>query len=108
MDINAEKIKQLRLDKSWTQQHLADACGLSMRTIQRVERYGNASKETLMALASVFETSQHDLLSLPVEVKVVEAPVVDEGNRDKRLIITSGVIGVLIGVTATLTVNLLI
>lgn len=108
MDINAQKIKQLRLDKSWTQQHLADACGLSMRTIQRVERYGNASKETLMALAAVFETSQNDLLSLPVEVKVVEAPVAIEGNREKRLIIMSGLIGALLGTVATLSVNLLI
>ena len=38
MQLNQKTIKQLRDDKNWTQQSLADACGLSLRTIQRVEK----------------------------------------------------------------------
>ncbi len=62
MDIRSDKIKTLRNQKGWTQQHLADACGLSLRTIQRVERYGAGSKETALSLCSVFEIDLADIL----------------------------------------------
>ncbi len=62
MDINASVIKQHRTQKNWTQQHLADACGISLRTVQRVERYGNASNETVSALAAVFEIDQEEIV----------------------------------------------
>jgi DNA-binding XRE family transcriptional regulator len=37
MTINFAKVKQLRLDRSWSQEHLAEVSGLSLRTIQRRE-----------------------------------------------------------------------
>lgn len=73
MNINAKLIKDSRTQRHWTQQHLADACGLSLRTIQRVERYGSASNETVAALASVFEIDQKEIVSVkPVEVQIVD------------------------------------
>jgi len=76
MDVNAKKIKTLRTQKGWTQQHLADACAISLRTVQRVERYGNASQETALSLAAVFEISQLDIV-------VPEEPVELLTNSDK-------------------------
>ena len=55
MLVNATKIKLLRNSKNWTQQHLAEVCDLSMRTIQRVEKDGVASHETVAAYCAVFE-----------------------------------------------------
>jgi transcriptional regulator with XRE-family HTH domain len=52
MKTNAQIIKRLREEKSWSQEHLAEAAGLSLRTVQRVETDGNASAETRLALAS--------------------------------------------------------
>jgi transcriptional regulator with XRE-family HTH domain len=52
MKTNARIIKRLREEKSWSQEHLAEAAGLSLRTVQRVETDGNASAETRLALAS--------------------------------------------------------
>jgi transcriptional regulator with XRE-family HTH domain len=52
MEVNASLIKNQRLINGWTQQHLADACSVSLRTIQRVERYGQASNETVASLSS--------------------------------------------------------
>ncbi len=66
MDVNAKLIKDHRVKNNWTQQHLADACGLSLRTIQRVERYGNASNETVSALAAVFEITSELIVVLEV------------------------------------------
>ena len=55
VEINKNKIHKLRLQHCWSQEELASAAGLSIRTIQRVEKTGNASLETVKALASVFE-----------------------------------------------------
>ena len=72
MDINAVLVKEQRTGNNWTQQHLADVCGLSLRTIQRVERYGHASNETVNALASVFEISTSDIVIPEVIVESYE------------------------------------
>ena len=58
----SETVKALRLQNSWTQQHLAEICDVSVRTIQRVEKDGVASMETTLALASVFNVSKTALL----------------------------------------------
>ena len=62
MDINASMIKRERQARSWTQQHLADVCNLSLRTIQRVERFGNTAPDTVMELCAVLEMEQGELL----------------------------------------------
>ena len=48
-------VQKLRLKKGWSQQQLADASGLSVRTIQRIEAGQAASTETLKSIAAVFE-----------------------------------------------------
>ena len=52
MKINGKMIRALREEKSWSQDHLADASGLSVRTIQRVESDSIGSAETRLALAA--------------------------------------------------------
>ncbi|WP_196138953.1 helix-turn-helix domain-containing protein [Aliikangiella sp. G2MR2-5] len=48
-------VKKFRLQKCWSQEQLAEMSGLSVRTIQRLEKGQPASMESLKALASVFE-----------------------------------------------------
>jgi transcriptional regulator with XRE-family HTH domain len=48
-------IQKLRLKRGWSQQQLAEASGLSTRTIQRLEAGFPASMESLKSLAAVFE-----------------------------------------------------
>jgi transcriptional regulator with XRE-family HTH domain len=48
-------IQKLRLKRGWSQQQLAEASGLSVRTIQRIETGHPASTESLKSLAAVFE-----------------------------------------------------
>lgn len=66
MEINSTFIKELRASKAWTQQHLADACDVHLRTIQRVEREGSASAETVLALCAVFEIQRQQLSIIPM------------------------------------------
>ena len=58
----SETVKDLRSQNGWTQQHLAEICDVSVRTIQRVEKDGVASMEPTLALASVFNVEKTSLL----------------------------------------------
>jgi len=61
MTINAEKIKSLRKKANWSQEELATATGLSIRTVQRAETDGNAALETRRALAAAFDVQPEAL-----------------------------------------------
>ena len=96
MDVNAKKIKELRTGKGWTQQHLADACAISLRTVQRVERYGNAPQDTVLGLLSVFEIQQSDII---VPEEAIEDISEAEKNNDSQLkqLFFVALIGAIIG-----------
>lgn len=49
-------VRKLRLQRGWTQEDVARFAGLSVRSVQRVERGQTGSLETMKALAAVFET----------------------------------------------------
>src|SRR5271170_7704338 len=48
-------IQKLRLQRGWSQEQLAELTGLSVRTIQRIERGQTPSAESLKAIAAVLE-----------------------------------------------------
>lgn len=48
-------IKSLRKTNAWSQAHLAEIAGVSVRTIQRLERTGQCADETLLAIAAALE-----------------------------------------------------
>jgi transcriptional regulator with XRE-family HTH domain len=58
-----DRVRQLREAKGWSQAHLAEASGISTRTIQRVETHHAYSGETAMALAAVLEVPVADLVA---------------------------------------------
>lgn len=66
MQVNRQRVRQLRQAKGWSQEHLAQVSGLHLRTIQRLEAGGNMSNESLHALAAVFEVPAETLL-MPTE-----------------------------------------
>lgn len=72
-------VRKIRLEKGWSQEALAEMSGLSVRTIQRIERGGNASLETLSALAAVFEV---DIATLSTETSMYTQRDVSEEERD--------------------------
>jgi transcriptional regulator with XRE-family HTH domain len=53
--INLRALKEMRLQRHWSQEQLAEMSGLSIRTIQRIENGENAGLESLKSLAAVFE-----------------------------------------------------
>ncbi|MBB1386352.1 helix-turn-helix transcriptional regulator [Pseudoalteromonas sp. SG45-5] len=67
MKINSEKVIHERKLRAWSQQHLADASVVSLRTIQRVENNGSGSLDTVKALASCFELDVNELFKIEIE-----------------------------------------
>ena len=68
MKINKEILRRERELRAWTQSHLADVADLSMRTVQRIERPGDASMESASALAAALNMDVAVLLEGHVEV----------------------------------------
>ncbi|NVJ71152.1 MAG: helix-turn-helix domain-containing protein [Alphaproteobacteria bacterium] len=55
-------IKERRIQRGWSQEHLAQVTGLSARTIQRIEAGRKPGLDSLQALAAVFETDTATLI----------------------------------------------
>lgn len=108
MEVNALTIKNLRSERSWTQQHLADACGISLRTVQRVERYGNASNETVMSMVAVFEIEQNHIVVPDEPVEIVEQMIGFDKRKDKKLIFLTLLIGMVLGASIMFFINLFV
>ncbi len=81
MQVNADLIKAEREKRAWSQEHLAAAAGVGLRTIQRVESSGIASKETAQALAAVFECQVQHLV-----MKSQEQPVTPFWRRPYSIV----------------------
>ena len=61
MKIKADVVLNVRKQKSWSQEELAIASGLNLRTIQRIESEASASLQSKKALASALDIDVHDL-----------------------------------------------
>jgi transcriptional regulator with XRE-family HTH domain len=60
-DTSPLMIQKLRLQRGWSQEQLAELAGLSVRTVQRIERGRNPSAESLKAIAAVLDVDFGDL-----------------------------------------------
>jgi transcriptional regulator with XRE-family HTH domain len=67
MKLNSTVIRQQRENRAWSQEHLAAATGLALRTIQRIESTGSASYDSASAIAAVFNLPVTALRSDEIE-----------------------------------------
>lgn len=65
MKINKDRLRREREQRAWTQSHLAEVADLSMRTVQRIERTGDASMESASALAAALNLELAALMEIP-------------------------------------------
>ncbi|THE44537.1 DNA-binding protein [Raoultella ornithinolytica] len=77
MTNSTNQVKQLRLQRAWSQEQLAELAGLSVRTIQRIENGDRPGLETLSALAAVFEVNVADITG--------DSPAGHEESLDLRI-----------------------
>lgn len=78
MNSTGSKVKAIRESKVWTQQHLAEAAGLSIRTIQRIERGESFSNESILSIAAALDIDIQEI----IEVR----EIMDDLQKVKRMI----------------------
>lgn len=76
MKIDGNKVRTLRESRAWSQEQLATASGLSVRTVQRAEVESSASRETRVCLAAAFGIDHNELN--PTAQPAVQRPAVDD------------------------------
>jgi len=88
MKISAALVRRLRTERGWSQDQLAIASGLSLRTIQRIEAEGVASMATRVSLAATFGIALAQL-SEPTPAAPTAAP---RAAHFSRLLLGLGVL----------------
>lgn len=61
--MNETRIVELRRERGWTQEKLAEECGVGIRTIQRLEAGSDASLDTLSMVAEALGVPVRDLFT---------------------------------------------
>lgn len=62
MRIRSELVAELRREQSWSQDELATAAGLNLRTVQRIENVGTASLQSIKSIAAALEAEFEDFI----------------------------------------------
>jgi transcriptional regulator with XRE-family HTH domain len=86
MELNKQTLKTHRESRAWSQTQLAEVSGLSLRTIQRIEKTGMASQESAKSLAAVYECSISELLMQK------DSPVVESRFAFSKVSLTAKII----------------
>jgi transcriptional regulator with XRE-family HTH domain len=56
-----DRVRAQREARGWTQEHLSEAAGIAVRTVQRIESRHSHSAETLLAIAAAFDVDPREL-----------------------------------------------
>ena len=86
MKISSNRIRHFRHERGWSQEQLALASGLSLRTIQRVETEERASRETRVCLAATFGVALAELLEA-VDIEEAAKPVLSVRRYQVALVV---------------------
>lgn len=62
MEVNVEKLQELRINQGLSQRRLADLAGVSNTSVWKIEQGGGANPATLKKLADVLGVRPTDLL----------------------------------------------
>ena len=82
----ARRVKARRLERTWTQEELADRAGLSLETYRVFERTGGISLQRFLSLAIVLNTTAalEDLFAAPLARSLDELERRQSGPSRKR------------------------
>jgi len=81
-----KQLRQLRLERGWSQEHLAELVGVSTRTIQRIEKGFKPCLETSTALAAVFEVDLARFTSEPANPATTPADIAAAQQADEEAV----------------------
>lgn len=83
MKINAQFVQSVRKQRSWSQEELAIAAGLNLRTVQRIESEAVASLQSKKAIAAALDVDMQalDIMEKP-KVKEFEYKTMEIDSND--------------------------
>ncbi len=96
MNVDINLIKTERNKRGWTQSHLADVCSLSLRTIQRIEKLGLSSHESVQSLAAAFEVTVDELTISEIKAANTLSINFDKGSWTNKSFYWLGSVGFII------------
>lgn len=76
MNISIDRLIQLRKCMYWSQEDLAAASGLSIRTIQRLEATGSSSLESVKSVCSALNITPDELEKKPIDRRWMIGPCI--------------------------------
>lgn len=84
--MNESRIVELRKKRGWTQERLAEASGVAVRTVQRLESGSDASLDSLARIAGALEVEVAELFA-QVDDDQFQAAVqgLDDRKREQQL-----------------------
>ncbi|MFT2749652.1 helix-turn-helix domain-containing protein [Clavibacter sp. Sh2036] len=110
--MNGTRIVDLRTQRGWTQERLAEASGITVRTVQRLEAGNDASLDTLTRVANALDVPVGDLSATLDESdhgRAVTAPDTSAARQqERRDTITDGLEALYYGVGALLTIGVIV
>ena len=105
--MNETRVADLRRERGWTQDRLAEASGITVRTVQRLEAGNDASLETLSLVARAFDVPVRELFTTAPADEYGETVVAldarAEEQQERRDAVTDGVRSLFAGFGVLLT-----
>ena len=99
MKLNPSIVRRLREARHWSQEQLAAAAGLGLRTVQRVEADGVASRGTRVCLAAALDTDVSAMLDAGPGPGPGPGPVAAARWQPWMLLVVAGVLVFAAGTT---------
>lgn len=93
MNVDINLIKAERNKRGWTQSQLADVCSLSLRTIQRIEKSGLASHESVQSLAAAYEITVENLAISEIKSLSAASNNLDKSTWSNKTFYLMGTVG---------------
>ena len=106
--VDSDKIKMWRKERLWTQEQIAEMAGVSLRTIQRIEKGEMASNDSVVALARVFKVDLNEI-TVDAERQNENATAIKnaKGMKGLEMSFVIHAIGFAIGFTTLVVIDLL-
>ncbi|WP_043669467.1 helix-turn-helix domain-containing protein [Clavibacter michiganensis] len=110
--MNETRIVDLRTQRGWTQERLAETSGITVRTVQRLEAGNDASLDTLTRVARALEVPVRDLFTTVDEsdfgraVSALDTRAARQ--QERRDAITDGLEALYYGIGALFTIAVIV
>lgn len=110
--MNETRIVDLRTRRGWTQERLAEASGITVRTVQRLEAGSDASLDTLTRVAGALEVPVRDLFATVDESDYGRAVTALDARaarqQERRDTVTDGLEALYYGIGALFTIAVVV